>query len=349
MATWGFNWRASLPHLLFLATFWQARSPAADVADLDWAALLGEPTAVAVQRFQVQAAITPTDKSGQTAVTEYGRSHLRKFLQISETLTQTDKLPPRIIRQTLRWVLLGGVAGIVDSPLWQAVVALEGEEERPFLLQDSIDMTAVPAGPFLYGPGNVDIDLPAFRMSKTPITQAQYQQFIAANPRYPTPFEDAIWAQAANWPPDSRLAPAQRLDHPVVIVSWYDAMAFCEWAGARLPSEAEWEKAARGEDGRLYPWGMEPPDETRCNFKNQVGDTTPVGRYSPAGDSPYGCVDMSGNVWEWTASPVDPGNTGRVLRGGGFINAAWTVQANYRYSLKPQSRLNVAGFRIAAA
>lgn len=218
MATWGFNWRASLPHLLFLATFWQARSPAADVADLDWAALLGEPTAVAVQRFQVQAAITPTDKSGQTAVTEYGRSHLRKFLQISETLTQTDKLPPRIIRQTLRWVLLGGVAGIVDSPLWQAVVALEGEEERPFLLQDSIDMTAVPAGPFLYGPGNVDIDLPAFRMSKTPITQAQYQQFIAANPRYPTPFEDAIWAQAANWPPDSRLAPVQRLDHPVVIV-----------------------------------------------------------------------------------------------------------------------------------
>ncbi|MGB4868862.1 MAG: SUMF1/EgtB/PvdO family nonheme iron enzyme, partial [Candidatus Promineifilaceae bacterium] len=254
MATWGFNWRASLPHLLFLATFWQARSPAADVADLDWAALLGEPTAVAVQRFQVQAAITPTDKSGQTAVTEYGRSHLHKFLQIPETLTQTDKLPPRIIRQTLRWVLLGGVAGIVDSPLWQAVVALEGEEERPFFLRDSIEMTAVPAGPFLYGPGNVDIDLPAFRMSKTPITQAQYQQFIAANPRYPTPFENAIWAQVANWSPDSRLAPAQRLDHPVVIVSWYDAMAFCEWAGARLPSEAEWEKAARGEDGRLYPW-----------------------------------------------------------------------------------------------
>ena len=97
-------------------------------------------------------------------------------------------------------------------------------------------------------------------------------------------------------------------NHPANYVSWDDAVTFCRWLSqesgkmVRLPTEAEWEKAARGTDGRLYPWGNELPTDRLCNFGGRVRWTTPVGKYSPYGDSPYGCVDMSGNVWEWCST-----------------------------------------------
>ena len=141
-----------------------------------------------------------------------------------------------------------------------------------------------------------------------------------------------LTAGACSEPNNTRWNDLAYAEHPVVNVNWDQANAYATWAGGRLPTEAEWEKACRGTDGRIYPWGDEPPTAELANFANNVGDTTPVGSY-PNGASPYGALDMAGNVWEWTADwyaadyyanspPANPPGpaTGdvRVVRGGAF-------------------------------
>jgi len=157
-------------------------------------------------------------------------------------------------------------------------------------------------------------------------------------------------------------------DHPVVNVSWQDAAAYAKWARASLPTEAQWEKAARGTDGRRYPWGNERPNEGgryRCNYRPRHGKgdgygyTAPVGSF-PTGASPYGCMDMAGNVWEWCADWYDgdyyskspsrnptgpPSGNERVLRGGSWVGHVRLVRSSLRLRHLPDNRGVSFGFR----
>jgi formylglycine-generating enzyme required for sulfatase activity len=209
-----------------------------------------------------------------------------------------------------------------------------------------IQFIRIPAGPFLYGDNNEPVDLPEYWIGRAPVTNAQYKRFLDANPQHPVPFVDTEWAKPHNWHRESRSYPADKADHPVVLVSWNDVQAFCDWAGLQLPTEQEWEKAARGTDGRAFPWGDDWV-EGRCNTgEADIDDTTPVGKYSPAGDSPYGCVDMAGNVWEWTASWSDSSQARRVVRGGSWDLIRYGARAAYRYHHPPDNRGFNLGFRV---
>jgi iron(II)-dependent oxidoreductase len=243
----------------------------------------------------------------------------------------------------------------------------------------------VPAGPFLMGSTEDNekaydderpqhrVYLNAFRIGRYPVTNAQYALFVNDGGYEKQEF----WAEAGwSWRNDnSAVQPLywedpqwKQPDHPVVGVSWYEALAFCRWLSDttgrefRLPTEAEWEKAARGEHGREWPWGNEFDSRKANTAESDTGGTTPVGRYSLAGDSPYGASDMAGNVWEWCGTmigdyPYKPddgredleGSKPRVLRGGSWSYAHWDARCACRESIDPVSRGSYVGFRVAAS
>lgn len=248
------------------------------------------------------------------------------------------------------------------------------------------DWITIPTGDFLMGSDMAKdklayddetpqhtLTLPEYRIARVPVTVAQFAAFMAANPGYRTTAEQQ--GSARNWTgskwediagadwahprgPGSDVRAKQ--EHPVTCVSWHDALAFCQWAVVRLPTEAEWEKAARGTDGRIWPWGNREPNSGVCNFNRTVGDTTPVGSY-PDGASPYGLLDAAGNVWEWTSSLFKPyrydatdgredpkSGDGRTLRGGSFGNVARSVRCACRYGSGPYLRRGYFGFRVVS-
>jgi formylglycine-generating enzyme required for sulfatase activity len=218
-------------------------------------------------------------------------------------------------------------------------------------------MIEIPAGPFVMGSDEGDpdetpaheVDLPAYEIDQFEVTNAQFAQFVAEMD-YQT---DAEKAGIGNW----RDFAGGKDNHPVVKVSWNDAKAFCEWAGKRLPTEAEWEKAARGDDGRLYPWGDEWEASSANVKESGFRGTTAVGSFA-AGASPYEVMDMAGNVWEWAADwyKAYPGSTYqdeyfgeeyRVLRGGGWFDEAAQVRTTNRSSSVETAANDDIGFRCA--
>jgi formylglycine-generating enzyme required for sulfatase activity len=201
-------------------------------------------------------------------------------------------------------------------------------------------------GPDNEGPAH-EVDLPAYAIEIFEVTNDQFAAFVE-EAGYVT---EAEQEGGSGW----RGYAEGRGNHPVVKVSWNDAQAYCDWAGRRLPSEAEWEKAARGPDGFLYPWGNEwDPDKANVKEAGFRG-TTPVGLF-PENVSPYGVYDLAGNVWEWTADYYQPypGNTTpdefygekfRVLRGGGWFDEQDQVIATNRSSTSPTAANDDIGFR----
>ncbi|MEI2610629.1 MAG: SUMF1/EgtB/PvdO family nonheme iron enzyme [Candidatus Promineifilaceae bacterium] len=200
--------------------------------------------------------------------------------------------------------------------------------------QIGIKMVHIAAGEFIYGDNKQRINLAEYWIAKTPVTNEQYKAFVnATGHRMPV-----------HW--NNGKIPAGKEHHPVVEVSWEDATAFCRWAGVALPSERQWEKAARGTDGRKYPWGDAAPDKSRCNFGKSAGDTVPVEKH-PIGASPYGLLNMAGNVWEWCADLVEKDKF-RVLRGGAwFTSDKERLRCAARYGNFPHTGHNGLGFRVS--
>ena len=226
-------------------------------------------------------------------------------------------------------------------------------------------MASVPEGPFSMGSDGSqalederprhDVWLNTFLIDLFEVTTAQYASFLADQPRQ-TPWQ---------W---EAVDPTIHHDRPVIGVDWHDADAYCRWAGKRLPTEAEWERAARGTDGRLYPWGNQDPTDARANFAlgarfsySQV--LMPVHHYE-SGRSPHGLHHMAGNVWEWTQdwyetsyyeqspprNPTGPAQGQfKVLRGGSWSDLPKYLLTYGRFKLTPGTRNSYTGFRCASS
>ncbi len=202
---------------------------------------------------------------------------------------------------------------------------------EPVVSDDGKEMMLVPAGNFLFGDEKKPLLLGAFYIDRYPVTNAEYEAFVKATKHSPLPDH---WKNGTY--------PLGHDNHPVVYVSWYDAQAYAQWANKELPTEQEWEKAARGIDGRGYPWGNRF-DANKCNTsESQAGGTTPVDWYV-SGGSCYGVMDMAGNTWDWTDSWYNP--TERVRRGGSWVFDRNWARCAFRHKVRPESRHEDLGFR----
>lgn len=227
-----------------------------------------------------------------------------------------------------------------------------------------LDWIEIPGGEFIYQEGAYYAALPTYYMARYPITVRQFAAFVESdgytNPAYWTR-EGWAWREGRRQPNLWLNPKFHIINHPVVGVTWYEASAFCCWLAQRLgyaadvirlPSEWEWEKAARGTDGRMYPWGMKP-HTGYANFNETyayyyVGDsflrrTTAVGAF-PQDRSPYGVMDMSGNVREWCLTPYH--TIGRVLRGGGWFNNSHQARTVFRNWFATDNSDHSIGFRL---
>lgn len=251
----------------------------------------------------------------------------------------------------------------------------------PSSLQPPVDMVEIPGGEFVMGNDSIEaldnershhyVYLDTYWIDRYPVTCGQYRKFIEADG-----YQNECWWSPEGWKWLQENPVAEPLywsssalwdNYPVCGVSWYEADAYARFVGKRLPTEAEWEKAASWNavtgQQHTYPWGEELPNPHQCNHNNSIGQTTPVNAY-PMGQSVYGCYDMLGNVWEWTATWFDAyagfvtypyreysqayfDGQHRVLKGGSWATRPWTMRSSFRNWYYPDIRQILAGFRCA--
>lgn len=227
---------------------------------------------------------------------------------------------------------------------------------------DGMTLMYVPAGEFTMGSaiGKLEekpehqVYLDAFWIDQTEVTNAMYARCVDANVCNPP-------SDTSSYINSSYFGNSKFEDYPVLYVSWNDAIDYCEYADRRLPSEAEWEKAARGTNGNIYPWGNNNPNDSLLNFDNNLGDTTTVGSY-PDGGSIYGVLDMAGNLWEWVNDWYDPNyysnspssnpqgatsGSSKIFRGGSWFDNYFNVRSTARLWAETSFLFNDLGFRCA--
>jgi formylglycine-generating enzyme required for sulfatase activity len=364
------------------------------------------PPRVAVPLDVEQERLQRLLASGESAQAEGGWGELRGIArailledpdqrQAQSWLQEADK------RLQSKWATTASGLPIINS--WAQLRGVDPLPTRILWEKDGKEMALIPAGVFTMGSTEQtarrlakewgydekwildetpqrEVSLGAYYMDVTPVSHDEYAQFLAANSQHQVPYVDESWAEPYNWNQQERRPPKALLQHPVVLVSWIDAQAYTRWAGKLLPSEEQWEKAARGTDGRRYPWGRQW-DSARLNSAERIAGrairnykewkawwdklelgkkayTTPVGMY-PTGASPYGLMDMAGNVWEWCldwyqaypgseAEHEEFGEKYRVVRGGSWYDLAFNVRTSFRYRGVPSDRYSYVGFRCAS-
>ncbi len=305
------------------------------------------------------------------AAEEAKRKAAEEARKRAEEAKRKSWLPKRVLRNVARMSYDRFLSG---GSLPRNIPSLSFGIERKVILDRSgqplLEMVKIPAGEFLVGSSDKDrmaindekpqrrLHLSDYWIARTPVTNRMWKRFLEES-GYRPESDDHDGDYLKHW--NNGKPPIHKLDHPVVYISYINAWAFCDFYGLVLPSEAQWEKAARGTDGRIYPWGEQKPTKDLCNFARNIGTTTPVGAY-PQGVSPYSLLDCAGNVFEWCADDwdrkwlkkitsensvnIDENRTKLlVIRGGAFDSSYEHVRSAYRGSHYAWHCNNRLGFR----
>lgn len=301
----------------------------------------------AVGLYAAERLLFPTQPSGPTSTANAARATHASATVVLPTVAPTQLSPLSPLAPT---------ATLTPEPTatWPPAPKAGTTKTNP---SDGAEYVYVPAGPFKMGSvegstrvyvaekPQTTVNVAGFWIMRTEVTNEQYRRCVDAS--------------ACTEPKNRHWLDRLYADHPVTDVDWHQAQDYAQWAGGRLPTESEWEKACRGTDARTYPWGESAPREEMANFDGNVGDTTPVGWYTPLGFPPYGLADMAGNVWEWTSSQYraypysatdgrenPDGDANRTVRGGSWNYFDRAVRCAYRDYLNPKYGVNDTGFRI---